>query len=105
MLGGQHDEALVEGGQEQEPLVESPETTQPQLQLVPDKLLSYITYKGSMLDLFNISFQSRVDLFMYEVPKQDIITKESMLDWSAYQEVKLVTKLIDSLGSDLLLTC
>ena len=54
-----------------------------------------ITYKGSMLDLF-ISFKSRVDLFMYEGP---------MLDWSAYQEVKLDTNLITSLGRDMLLTC
>ena len=35
------------------------------------------------------------------VPMLDITTKESMLDWSAYQEVKLIT----SLGRDMLLTC
>ena len=34
----------------------------------------------------------------------DIIAKESVLDSSAYQEVKLYTNLITSLGSDMLLT-
>ena len=37
-------------------------------------------------------------------PKRDIIAKEFMLDWSAYQEVKLDTKLVTSLGRDMLLT-
>jgi hypothetical protein len=65
----------------------------------------FITYKGHLLlDMF-ISFKSRVDIFMYEGPMLDIIVKESMLDWSAYQEVKLGTNLITSLGRDMLLTC
>jgi hypothetical protein len=38
-----------------------------------------------------------------EGPRLDIIPKESMLDWSAYQEVKLDTELVTSLGIDMLL--
>ena len=63
-------------------------------------LTSSIAYKGSMLDLF-ISFKSRVDPFMHEGPLLEIIAKESMLDWSSYKAVKLIT----SLGRDMLLTC
>jgi hypothetical protein len=66
----------------------------PQLQQVP----------ALLMDLF-ISFKSRVDHFPYEGPMLDIIAKESVLDSSAYQEVKLYTNLITSLGSDMLLTC
>jgi hypothetical protein len=61
-------------------------------------------FKQSLLDLF-ISFKSRV-VFMYKGPWLDIIAKDSMLDWTAYsyKEIKLDTKLITSLGRDMLLT-
>ena len=57
------------------------------------KLLpSIITYKDYLLlDLVSISFKFRVELFMYEGPMLDSIAKESMLDWAAYQDVKLDT--------------
>jgi hypothetical protein len=35
--------------------------------------------------------------------KLDIIAMKSMLDWSAYKEVKLGTELVTSLGRDMLL--
>ena len=49
-------------------------------------------FKQSLLDLF-ISFKS-TEVFMYKRPRVDIIAKEAMVDWSAYQEVKLDTKLL-----------
>ena len=65
-------------------------------------LLQDNNFKQSLLMLF-ISFKSRV-VFMYKGPWLDIIAKDSMLDWTAYKEIKLDTKLITSLGRDMLLT-
>ena len=65
---------------------------------------SSIIYEGSLLDLI-ISFKTRVDLLMYDKPRLDIIAKKSMLDWSAYQEVKLDTNLMTPLGMVMPLTC
>ena len=58
-------------------------------------------FKQSLLDWF-ITFKSRV-VFMNEGPRLDIIAMESMLDWSAYKEVKLDTELVTSLVRDMLL--
>ena len=56
-----------------------------------------------LLDLF-ISYKFRVNLFIYEGPRLDIIAKESMMDWSSYQEYKLDTKLVASLRRYMLIT-
>jgi hypothetical protein len=56
-------------------------------------LASSLAYKGFMLNLF-ILYKSRMGI----CTRLDIITKESILDLSAYQEVKLDTKLITLLA-------
>ena len=58
----------------------------PQLQQC---LISSLTYKGTMLD--KTFEQILFDLFIFYKSRLGIVAKESILDWAAYKEVKLVT--------------
>ena len=62
-----------------------------------------INFEQNLLDLL-IFYKSWMGICIYEGPRLDFIAKESVLDGSAYQEVKLDTKLVTSLGRDMLLT-
>ena len=59
-------------------------------------------FKQSLSALLNF-YKSRMGICIYERPGLDIMTNKSLLHWSAYQEVRLDTKLVTSLGSDMLL--
>jgi hypothetical protein len=62
-------------------------------------LTSSITCNQNLFELF-IFFNSGMGISVYEGPRLDI-TREFMLDWSAFQEVKLDTELVTSLGRDI----
>ena len=60
------------------------------------------SFKQSLSDLLNF-YKSRIGFFIYERPGLDIMTKKSLLHSTAYQEVRLDTKQVTSLCSDMLL--